>query len=234
MDGRSKDRQQDLADPAGPAQPEPLSPPHLPDLPDLPPHPTIIRSAVTAKAHPAPEHLGSQRPIHRVFRDHPEHPGCRVRDGATSASEDGTGASTRPGSLGMSWTTATFRPREGPKPERSESRSAWSTRHTGSSQDGRVEPDPESGKTAAPTLKTGSSQDGRAELMLRIEPDRPHRPSDSTRHRPNLTPLAPISRVTTARTSTIKERPAAAATFPFHRDVDSSRGSIRSSKDVPL
>lgn len=49
MDGRSKHRQQDLADPAGPAQPEPLSPPHLPDLPDLPLHPTIIRSAVTAK-----------------------------------------------------------------------------------------------------------------------------------------------------------------------------------------
>lgn len=42
MDGRSTDRPQDLADPADPAQPEP---------PKLPPHPTIIRSAVTAKAH---------------------------------------------------------------------------------------------------------------------------------------------------------------------------------------
>jgi hypothetical protein len=32
----------------------------------------------------------------------------------------------------------------------------------------------------------------------------------------------------------VRQRPAAAATFPFHRDVDSSGGSIRSSKDVPL
>lgn len=133
----------------------------------------------------------------------------------------------------MSGTTRTLRPRDGDKPERSESRSAWFTRHTGSSQDGRVEPDPESGETTAPTLKTGPSQDGRTELMLASiqigRTDQPTRPDiERTSHH-----LA-LSLVTTARTSTIEERPAAAATFPFHRDVDSSRGSIRSSKDVPL
>lgn len=97
-----------------------------------------------------------------------------------------------------------------PTDERAESRSASSTRHT------------------------GSSHDGRTELILRLEPDAPPRPFDSSRNRPNLTPLAFTSRVTSARTSVSPERPAAAVTFPFQQDVDSRNPSIRSSKGVPL
>jgi hypothetical protein len=120
-----------------------------------------------------------------------------------------------------------------PTGERAESRSASSTRHTGSSQVGRVGPDPGAWRYDRTTLQTGPSQDGRTELILRLEPDAPPRPFDSSRNRPNLTPLAFTSRVTSAQTSASPERPAAAVTFPFQRDVDSRNPSIRSSKGVP-
>lgn len=101
-----------------------------------------------------------------------------------------------------------------------------------------LEPDPTDeraeSRSASFTRHTGSSQDGRTELILRLEPDAPPRPFDSSRNRPNLTPLAFNSRVTSARTLTSPERPAAAVTFPFQRDVDSRNPSIRSSKGVPL
>lgn len=112
--------------------------------------------------------------------------------------------------------TRRARARTGPLGERAESRSGSSTRHTES------------------TLQTGPSQDCRTKPILRIEPDVPPRLFDSTRNRPNLTPLAFTSCVASARTSTYPERPAAAATFPFKRDVDSRDSSSRSSKGAPL
>lgn len=112
--------------------------------------------------------------------------------------------------------TRRARARTGPLGERAESRSGSSTRHTES------------------TLQTGPSQDCRTKLILRIEPDVPPRLFDSTRNRPNLTPLAFTSCVASARTSTYPERPAAAVTFPFKRDVDSRDSSSRSSKGAPL